>query len=81
MLSNKKISKLIVYNDSHEVFSNVDIKGGICYFLYDFNHNGDCQYELIDNNHIKKYNRNSKCYISYYNNFPKSFCSFFFIIL
>ena len=47
MLSNRSIRTMYVYTDSHDVFSTVEIKGGICYFLIDSSYSGDCSYKLI----------------------------------
>ncbi len=48
MLSDRTVRKMVVYSDSHDIFPSVEIKGGLCYFLIDSNHNGDCQYELVE---------------------------------
>jgi len=42
MLSDSRIRKLVDYPDSRMVFPAVDVAGGICYFLWDKNHPGDC---------------------------------------
>lgn len=42
MLEDKKISYLVDHPDSGECFPGVEIKGGVCYFLRDNSHNGDC---------------------------------------
>ena len=43
MLSDKRMSLIFDYADSKDCFSSgVDIPGGICYFLWDSTHNGDC---------------------------------------
>lgn len=49
MLNNKNLSSLCVYTNSHDVFPSVEIKGGICYYLIDSKHDGDCSYSLIEN--------------------------------
>ena len=46
MLNRAGIKSLFVYPDAREVFDNVEIKGGICYYLYDKNHAGRCTYTL-----------------------------------
>jgi site-specific DNA-methyltransferase (adenine-specific) len=38
MLKCKKLSKIVVEKDSSKWFSDVEIKGGVMYFLYDANH-------------------------------------------
>ena len=43
MLSSHKIRILHDYFDSKEVFSGVEIKGGVCYFLWDRTHMGNCE--------------------------------------
>ena len=43
MLSSGKIKEIHDYVDSKECFSNVDIKGGVCYFLMDMDYTGDCK--------------------------------------
>ena len=48
MLTDRTISKMVVYTDSHDVFPSVEIKGGLCYFLMDSRYNGDCRYELVE---------------------------------
>lgn len=47
MLSSRKILKLVDYPVSKEVFTNVEVKGGICYFLWSKMHNGPCEVTLI----------------------------------
>ena len=42
MLSDRRIRKLVDYPDSRMVFPSVDVAGGICYFLWDKDHPGDC---------------------------------------
>ena len=40
MLNDKSISKLFDYPNSNDCFTNVDIAGGLCYFLWDKEYNG-----------------------------------------
>lgn len=42
MLNDTRISKLVDFADSRDVFPTVDIAGGICYFLWDSNHDDEC---------------------------------------
>lgn len=49
MLSDKRISHIVDYIDSNDCFPGVDINGGICYFLWDSNYNGLCNYTNINN--------------------------------
>jgi len=39
MLNESRISKLFDYPNSNDCFTNVDIAGGLCYFLWDINYN------------------------------------------
>lgn len=43
MLNDKSISKLFDYPNSNDCFTNVDIAGGLCYFLWDKEYNGKTQ--------------------------------------
>ena len=43
MLKDKSISLLIDYFDATDVFPRIDISGGICYFLWNKNHQGNCR--------------------------------------
>jgi len=47
MLTNQHISHLVDYPNSAEVFPGVDLKSGVCYFLWDGEHGGDCAVTLI----------------------------------
>lgn len=47
MLSEKHLRVMVDYPNSAEVFPGVDLKGGVCYFLWDREHDGDCQVTLI----------------------------------
>lgn len=50
MINNKSIEKMVVFSNGLEVFSNVEIKGGVCYYLVNRNYNGNCNYILHDGN-------------------------------
>lgn len=43
MLNDDRISKLFDYGNSNDVFSGVDIAGGICYFLWERDKHGQCE--------------------------------------
>ena len=43
MLNDKRIKKLIDFENSNEVFPGVDVAGGICYFLWDRDNPGICE--------------------------------------
>lgn len=46
MLGDRRLQKLIDYPNSVELFPAVDLESGICYFLWDKNHSGDCSVTL-----------------------------------
>lgn len=41
---------MYLYTNATDIFSNVEIKGGICFFLIDNDYAGKCEYHYIDNN-------------------------------
>lgn len=43
MLGARQILKLVDFPVSKEVFPSVEVKGGICYFLWSPKHDGDCE--------------------------------------
>ncbi len=47
MLSGQKVSHLVDYPNSAQVFPSVDLKSGVCYFLWDRQHRGGCSATLI----------------------------------
>jgi site-specific DNA-methyltransferase (adenine-specific) len=47
MLSSRKLLRLVDFPVSKEVFPNVEVKGGICYFLWSEAHNGECDVTVI----------------------------------
>ncbi|OGS14224.1 MAG: restriction endonuclease [Elusimicrobia bacterium RIFOXYA12_FULL_57_11] len=50
MLSSRKLLRLVDFPVSSEVFPNVEVKGGICYFLWSGAHNGLCDVTLVRGN-------------------------------
>lgn len=44
MLNDDRIEKLVDFTDSRDCFKTVDIAGGICYFLWNNNHHGLCEF-------------------------------------
>jgi site-specific DNA-methyltransferase (adenine-specific) len=46
MLADTRIRKLVDFPDPSEVFPGVEIKGGVCYFLWDRDHPGMCEVTL-----------------------------------
>ncbi|MBM3273227.1 restriction endonuclease [Candidatus Kaiserbacteria bacterium] len=47
MLSDRHLRALVDYPIAKEVFSGVEVKGGICYFLWDAEHDGPCQVTTV----------------------------------
>lgn len=47
MLANEHLNKMFVYSNPREVFPQVEIKGGICYYLINSKYSDDCEYTLI----------------------------------
>ncbi len=47
MLGDHRVSKLVDFPDASEVFPGVEIKGGVCYFLWDREHRGSCEVTLL----------------------------------
>ena len=47
MLSSRKLLRLVDFPVSSEVFPNVEVKGGICYFLLSGEHEGHCDVTVI----------------------------------
>jgi site-specific DNA-methyltransferase (adenine-specific) len=47
MLGDRHIMSLVDYPNSAQVFPGVDLKSGICYFLWGSAHDGDCSVTLV----------------------------------
>ena len=47
MLTNGMLRTIVDYPNSAEVFPSVDIKGGVSYFLWDKEHEGECDFTLV----------------------------------
>tara|TARA_B100002052_G_scaffold263858_1_gene259319 strand:- start:156 stop:1664 length:1509 start_codon:yes stop_codon:yes gene_type:complete len=44
MLNDNRISEMFDFENSRDVFPGVDVAGGICYFLWDKDYNGNCNF-------------------------------------
>ncbi len=49
MLGDRRLSKIYDFPETKDCFPGLNIRGGICYFLWNKDHNGDCEIT----NHIK----------------------------
>ena len=58
MLSDKSMENLYDFVDGHECFPTVDIAGGVCYFLWNKNHNGPCTVTTHFNGEVTVAERN-----------------------
>ncbi len=47
MLEDRRLSRVIDYPDSNQIFPGVEVKGGICYFLWDSKHDSKCEVTTI----------------------------------
>lgn len=56
MLTSGKTAKIVTFINSKDLFSNVEIKGGICYYLETQKNAPKCNFTLIDNNNISNDN-------------------------
>ncbi len=52
MINNSSLEKLIVFSNATDIFTSVEIKGGICYYLINNNYNGKCCYILHEDSSI-----------------------------
>lgn len=52
MLNDRRIKIIHDFINASECFPGVEIKGGVCYFLWDRNHNGLCNIVTHENNSI-----------------------------
>ena len=58
MLTSGKLAKLFVFPEATDVFPTVEIKAGLCYYLYQDDHKGDCEYTLVENDVRQTFVRN-----------------------
>jgi len=49
MLCDRHISELVDFPNAAEVFPSVGINGGVCYFLWDSVHDGECSVTMVRN--------------------------------
>jgi len=58
MLSDKRIRKLIDYPNAGDCFPGIELRGGVCYFLWDRDNLGECEYTNISNGSRNTMTRN-----------------------
>lgn len=58
MLSNKHITRLIDYSNAKDCFPGISLGGGVCYFLWDRDHESDCEFTNIHDGIASTQNRN-----------------------
>jgi site-specific DNA-methyltransferase (adenine-specific) len=47
MLNDGKVTHLVDYPNTKDIFPGVDIKGGVCYFLWDSKHQGNAEMTIV----------------------------------
>lgn len=52
MLADRRIRKLVDYERMDAVFPGVDFEGGVCYFLWDRDNEGDCEVTTISGDEV-----------------------------
>ena len=57
MLADKRMRKLVDFENSNDVFPGVDVAGGICYFLWDRDNPGLCEVTNFINGNTEKSER------------------------
>jgi site-specific DNA-methyltransferase (adenine-specific) len=58
MLNDKHIRSIVDYPNSKDCFSGIELRGGVCYFLWDKDYEGECEYRNITNLFESVMNRN-----------------------
>ncbi len=49
MLNDHRVRKIVDFENSYEAFPGVDVSGGICYFLWDRDYEGKCEFtNMVD---------------------------------
>lgn len=48
MLSDRRIRNIVDFQDARTLFPDINLNGGVNYFLWDREHNGDCEVTTVD---------------------------------
>lgn len=63
MLSDKRLKILVDHPNAEDCFPGVEIKGGVCYFLWDSKHDGECEVvSMLGGEEISRTRRNLNDY-------------------
>lgn len=62
MLSDRRIRKLVDFEDANECFPGVDMSGGVSYFLWDRDYDGDCTVVNVKNGESDSLERDLRQY-------------------
>jgi site-specific DNA-methyltransferase (adenine-specific) len=54
MLNDKRIKTIFDFPKSRDCFHGVDIAGGVCYFLWDRNYSGECEFVTVNGDIIQR---------------------------
>lgn len=70
MLASSQFRKLVDYTNAKEVFPGTQIKGGVCYFLWDSQYEGPCEIVRIQNGEVgtsveRRLNAHGKVFIRF----------------
>jgi len=52
MLGDRRLAKIVDFPNGREIFPTVEVKGGISFFLWDRDHNDDCEFTQISEGKI-----------------------------
>lgn len=62
MVGDRKISYIVDYPNAGECFPGIELRGGVCYFLWDRSYNGDCKYSNVTSNKVNTMERDLSQY-------------------
>jgi len=65
MLSDKRIRRLVDYPNASDCFSGIELRGGVCYFVWDRDNSGECEYTSISNGFVNTIVRNLSEYSTF----------------